>query len=433
MGEYIRLYETENEFQDKRDNDYFEPWVSLTIESDNRVDYNKTEEEKMLGEYLTFDIISGGNISWKTEYTGKTRTIEYSKNGGVWTSITSRNPEATIPVEAGDSVRFRGNNPDYAEPSAYNNNRYYGSFGPSTCYYSVRGNIMSLIDSENFATMTEFPEASYAGKNRSNIFYKMFMGSSGVVSASGMILGATSVPHFGYHRMFCDAKSLTDIPKFRDGVSYGTDACYYMFGGCSKITNLDNFSTSFICSGGGVFENMFSSCVSLTDIPDFSNSTLRSNCFASMFSYCTGLTSITRTHLSSKTLASSCYYNMFCGCSSLTTAPDLPATVLANNCYERMFSGCTSLTTAPVLPAKQLVSKCYAWMFGLCNALTGLTVYAEGENLGVSSDPYTDGFTYQIFNNFGVFHKSPNSTWSRNDNQSNHSGIPSSWTVEDIT
>lgn len=433
MGQFLHLFETENGFQDKRNNDYFEPWVSVTVESDNRVDYNKSEEEKMLGEYLTFDIISGGNISWRTTYTGETRTIEYSKNGGDWTSITSNNPGTQIPVEAGDSVRFRGNNPHYAEPSSYNNNSFYGSFGPSTCYYNARGNIMSLIDSENFATMTEFPEASYSGRGRSNIFYGMFEGSSGIVSASGMILGATVVPYYGYSNMFSYAKSLIDVPKFRDGVSYGNGGCYYMFAGCDKITNLDNFSTVFTCSGNSVFDGTFISCHGLTDIPDFSNSTLGDRCFYNMFAYCSGLTSITKTHLSSKTLAPYCYYGMFLGCPNLTTAPDLPATVLANNCYRYMFSGCTSLTTAPVLPAKQLVSNCYAWMFGSCNALTGLTVYAEGENLGSSSDPYTDGFTYHIYNKFGVFHKSPNSTWGRNDNQSNHSGIPSSWTVEDIS
>jgi hypothetical protein len=433
MTQHLHLFETVSAFTEQyKGEGYKEPWVSYTKEN-GKVVYNKSEEEKMLGEYLTFDVISGGNISWKTQTASQTRTIEYSKNGGDWASITSSSSAVQIPVEAGDSVRFRGNNPDYAEPSGYNNNLNYGNFGSSTCYYNARGNIMSLIDSENFATMTEFPEASYSGKNRSNIFYEMFNGSSGIVSASGMILGATVVPYYGYSYMFYGAKSLTDIPKFRNGVSYGSDACYYMFGGCNKITSLDNFSTVFTCSGNSVFESMFSSCYGLTDIPDFSNSTLGYNCFRNMFSYCHGLTSITRTHLSSKTLAPSCYSYMFLGCSGLTTAPDLPATVLATGCYQYMFSGCTSLTTAPVLPAKQLVSDCYYSMFGSCNALTGLTVYAEGENLGSSRDPYTDGFTRNILNSFGVFHKSPNSTWNRNDNQSNHSGIPSSWTVEDIT
>lgn len=433
MAQHLHLFETVSAFTEQYNGEgYKEPWVSYT-EENGKVVYNKSEEEKMLGEYLTFDVISGGNISWKTSYTGQTRTIEYSKNGGDWTSITSNNPGTQIPVEAGDSVRFRGNNPDYAESSGYDNNSYHGSFGPSTCYYNARGNIMSLIDSENFATMTEFPEASYSGKDRSNIFYRMFDGSSGIVSASGMILGAKVVPHYGYSNMFSYAKSLTDIPKFRDGVSYGNGACYYMFANCDKITSLDNFSTVFTCSGSSVFNGAFSWCHGLTDIPDFSNSTLGVRCFINMFSYCSGLTSITRTHLSSKTLAPYCYSYMFLGCTSLTTAPDLPATVLANNCYSYMFSGCTSLTTAPVLPAKQLVSNCYSNMFASCNALTGLTIYAEGENLGLSLDPYTKDFTRNIRNSFGVFHKSPNSTWNRNDNQSNHSGIPSSWTVEDIT
>lgn len=63
MAMYLHLFDTENQFKDKRTNDYYEPWVSLTEESDDRVDYNKTEDEKLLGTPFTIEALGSGNIT----------------------------------------------------------------------------------------------------------------------------------------------------------------------------------------------------------------------------------------------------------------------------------------------------------------------------------------------------------------------------------
>lgn len=68
---------------------------------------------------------------------------------------------------------------------------------------------------------------------------------------------------------------------------------------------------------------------------------------------------------------SSSFVGLFADCTGFTDASELllPATTLADFCYGSMFSGCTSLTTAPELPATKLASRCYQSMFQGCTGL----------------------------------------------------------------
>lgn len=42
MNEYLHLFQNENQYNETRNNNYIEPWVSYTIENEE-VNYNKTE------------------------------------------------------------------------------------------------------------------------------------------------------------------------------------------------------------------------------------------------------------------------------------------------------------------------------------------------------------------------------------------------------
>ena len=46
MGTYLHLFENETQYQQKRDNEYVEPWVSY-IDDIERVDFNISKAEKM--------------------------------------------------------------------------------------------------------------------------------------------------------------------------------------------------------------------------------------------------------------------------------------------------------------------------------------------------------------------------------------------------
>lgn len=328
--------------------------------------------------YLTFEVTSPGNIEWYSsgeEYI----TIEYRKNNGNWTSVTSSHPGATVTsVVAGDIVEFRGDNPTYYVGG------YASTFYGTSCGFIVYGNIMSLIDSTNFRNLTTLSSG--------NTFVSLFNYCRKLTDASNLILPATTL----------------------------AGACYQlMFRGCTSLTQTPSLPATTLV--GSCYSNMFRDCTSLTSAPELPATTLVNYCYSGMFNGCTSLT--TAPELSATTLAEACYYYMFSGCTSLTTAISLPATTLARSCYEGMFYGCTNLTSAPELPATTLASSCYTYMFYGCTRLNYIkclaTEYATN---------YTNTWVYRVASS-GTFVKNPSMTgWTRGI-----SGIPTGWTVVDAT
>ena len=332
-----------------------------------------------LGEYLTFKIISGGTILWRAGNSAFTRTIEYKKNNGNWTSLTSNTGASapSISVNAGDIVKFRGDNATYASSATR-----YNAFSGST-KFEVEGNIMSLIDSENFATATTLA-SSYT-------FFYLFS-CSGLTSAENLVLPATTL----------------------------ADNCYgYMFQGCRSLTTAPALPATTLVRG--CYDGMFMNCTSLTTAPTLPATTLARSCYYYMFYGCTGLT--TAPELPVTTLADFCYANMFDGCTSLTTAPELPAIELAEACYRYMFVDCSSLTTAPELPATTLARSCYSYMFSGCSSLNYIKCLATDISADYSTSYWVDGVA-----SAGTFVKAG----SMNDWEiDSANGIPIGWTVQD--
>lgn len=258
--------------------------------------------------YLEFNIISGGTIYWFKGANAAAKSIEYSINGGNWTTVTSLTNSAstgtnTITVTNGDKVRFRGTNSTYCGGTtmAYTN-RFI-----TTARFDLHGNVMSLINSTSFANLTSFTD-NYA-------LLGLFYQQTGLTSASGMVLPAT-------------------------------------------------------------------------------------------------------------TLVERCYQSMFNGCTSLTTAPELPATNLVTSCYNSMFQNCSSLTTAPDLLASTLITNCYYHLFYGCSNLTYIKCTCTTRPSGTT---YTNSWTNGVASS-GTFVKKSSTTWTTGAN-----GIPSGWTVIDVT
>lgn len=255
---------------------------------------------------LTFNIISGGTIKWcRTESTTGKR-IQYSLNNGEWTSITSNigSSAPSISVSTGDKIQFKGTNPTY---SSYD--RQYSTFSGTTARFEVEGNIMSLIDSDNFATVTSL------ATNVSYTFYRLFYDCTGLTSAENLVLPATSL----------------------------TENCYcLMFGGCTFLT------------------------AAPSTLPA---TNLKSGCYEQMFYNCTSLT--TAPSLPATILVNECYDGMFNGCTSLTTAPELHVATLTNNCYLGMFNGCTSLNYIKCLATDISAPNCtYTWVRSVASSGT---------------------------------------------------------------
>ena len=193
-------------------------------------------------DYLTFNVITGGTIPWKSVGSGMAKTISYRINDGEWTAIEAGS-NVTISVTAGDSVRFKGSNSAYAK----SRDDYSGFYG-GTATYNIEGNIMSLIYGDNFSGQTTL-SSTWALANVFN--------HSKVISAENLIMPATPLTQYCYRATFANCPSLTTPPRLPSTTL--AKGCYYY---------------------------MFDNCVSLTTAPDLLAPELVTECYYGMFHGC---------------------------------------------------------------------------------------------------------------------------------------------------
>ena len=374
---YLKLFNTHNEYVEYSASTSFAiPNVSWCVEDDEphcvplHIPYS--------GQYLTFDVLSGGTIMWK-QINNTSKTIQYSINEGEWTEITSTDSGTPINVSSGDKVRFKGNNTRYAT-----GNSNYSTFSGGTAYFNAEGNIMSLIGGDDFEELTSFNNVQW-------VFDSLFYASN-VVSAENLIMPVMSLTNNCYRAMFNVCTSLIKAPEL-PATTLASDCYNYMFYGCT----------------------------SLTEAPELMATTLAERCCQNMFLRCRALTT-TPSILPATTLANYCYDSMFRECDALTTVPELPATTLTNCCYQYMFADCKSLIDGPTLLATTLAGGCYSHMFQKCSKLMSITCLATD----ISASNCTTEWMLNVATS-GTFVKDPSmSSWTRDKN-----GIPTNWNVVD--
>ena len=300
---------------------------------------------------LTFNVTSDGAIKWaKSGSAMQEKTILYKLNDGEWTSITSNSSGSapSISVVSGDTIQFKGDNATYSTGS-----NAYTYFIASGATFTVSGNIMSLIDSTDFAMATVLTK-DYA-------FCSLFKSCTGLTDASNLVLPATTLRLGCYRSLF--------------------DRCSHLTSG----TELPATTLAQDC-----YRSMFFNCSDLTTAPELPATRLASSCYYYMFDGCSSLT--TAPELPATTLASSCYQYMFAGCSSLTTAPELPATTLINGCYRYMFQSCTNLNYIKCLATDISASNCTnRWVANV--AATGTFVTPSSTNWDTGTSGIPEGWT----------------------------------------
>lgn len=182
---------------------------------------------------LTFEITKAGNLKWYTQNGSYTKTIEYKKNDGEWTHITSSNAGTLIPVEVGDIVQLRGDNAQYA-PQDGRCSCWCGT----TANYKMYGNIMSLIDSTGFTSLSSF--------TADNVFMNFF-NSGGCIDAENLILPATALTYQCYQGMLAQSANLQVGPLLPVETLVGR--CYaYMFYHSYQINNIRCLATNISAS-----------------------------------------------------------------------------------------------------------------------------------------------------------------------------------------
>ena len=375
---------------------------------------------------LTLEAIAGGSFTFRNRASG---SVTYRIGGGAIQTIPA-NSTKTINVTAGQKVRFFGDNAAYAT----SDEKDYNSLISSNADFYAYGNIMSLVNSSNFAAATKLT-TPYT-------FARLFDGNTHLKNhpSNSLILPASKLSEGCYAALFYGCTNITSSPTLPATIL--ALSCYSkMFYGCTGLTSAPELPATTLAEK--CYENMFEECTGLTSAPALPATTLAANCYEEMFCECTGLTSAPE--LPATTLADNCYYRMFCGCAGLTSAPELPATTLADGCYLGMFMECKGLTsaselpattlayrcymsmfydckklaTAPVLPASTLVSDCYFWMFWGCSKLKYVKCLAIN-NIKTS---YFGSWLHGVPTT-GTFVKASGSSWP-----SGEGGIPIKWTV----
>ena len=312
---------------------------------------------------LTFEVLSPGELFFghlsNDEFS---RTIEYSKNGSEWTSIISSlvtifeeeesvvvSGGTKIPVLTGDIVQFRGNNTNYA------NNNGISMFGSYESKCKIKGNIMSLITSTDFANLTTLESNS--------TFTRLFGLFVNLTDASKLLLPATTL----------------------------TINCYSgMFNGCTGLTTAPTLPATTLASN--CYQSMFAGCTNLTTAPELPATTLAIQCYQDMFDGCISLVNgPSSIGTSATTIDAYACESMFNKCSSLTTAPTLPATILADYCYSNMFASCTSLNNIKCLATDMSASNCTnSWVNGV--ASTGRFVASSSTNWTTGDNGIPNGW-----------------------------------------
>lgn len=227
----------------------FDNKTSQTVRKVCRVAHDYNED------YLTFKVITAGDVIWKSQGSGSAKTIEYSINDGTWTSITATSDGVAIPAAAGDSIRFRGSNTAYSTSNAN-----YSAFYGGTATYNAEGNAMSLIYGDNFIGQQTL-SSNWA---LANIF-----NHANVISAENVALPATGLTSCCYRAMFANCPSLTTAPELPATV-LATSAYTYMFDNCVSLTASPDLPAPTLTNS--CYKGMLHGCASLNYIKCFATS-----------------------------------------------------------------------------------------------------------------------------------------------------------------
>jgi len=308
---------------------------------------------------LTFNFLTEGTFTIVGDSYYIRKTIEYSKDGGNWVSVTTGATPITINVVPGTKVQLRGNNSSYC---TYNSGNYYHmSFG-GTATFNLFGNIMSLINKTNFQNLTTLT-GDYA-------FASLFA-SSKVVSAENLALPATTLSNQCYRGMFKDCVNLTNVVSVLPAKT-ATLKCYQqMYLHCTGLTqircNIDLENTATDCCNA-----MFSGCTNVTNTYQYSE--------------------LNKLKLKSSVVQTTAYASMFDQCSSLTMSPEILADTVNSYGCSSMFYSCSSLRTIYCKATTFSADSFSNWVYGVpvAGGMAGYNFYKHHDadwGYGVNAIP----------------------------------------------
>lgn len=203
--------------------------------------------------------------------------------------------------------------------------------------------------------------------------------------------------------------------------TFSTDAYVYVSGIAEALLNGENEVLQYSISY--TFRCLFKDQTALREADRLRFEAMSNSeaCYDSMFDNCSNL--LSAPELPATKLGYAPYGGMFKKCTSLIKGPSiLPATTILDWAYGYMFYNCKSLVTAPELPATTLMGSCYYQMFSGCTSLKTIRCRAKVKASNATLNWLTNVATS------GTFYGHSEYGWS-----SGASGIPTTWTFEELT
>lgn len=275
-SKYIKLFQTHSEYTAFTSTaDFILPNVSYCKDQTDVVHYNPFVDYS--NDYLTFIALDNGSFTWQIDASETPKTISYSTDEGqTWTELTAVQNPTPINMAAGDRIMLKGE-----ITSTYDS--YYSRTASFrfNLPVDVQGNIMSLINGDNFAGVTTLT----SDNTFNSLFYQSNLsGDNGIINAKNLVLPATTLTSRCYSGLFANNNNLTSVPNL-------------------PATNLAEY-----CYSG-----MFSGCTSLTSAPNLPATTLAEYCYRYMFGE-SGLTQEANIPDQLAPLSSTYCYAMYCEC-----------------------------------------------------------------------------------------------------------------------
>lgn len=287
--------------------------------------------------YLTFTAEETQTFKMTTEESYTISGLEYSLNGGEWTSVVANEEVAFGGTNS--TLRLRGTNPNGTAESFSNYSTI--NFTEDNVKVACTGDIRTLLDYRNYVTVATDQAR----------FCNLFRGCRALTTAP--YLPAMVLADYCYQGMFQNCTNLETSPALPAETL--ADYCY---------------------------QGMFFGCTDLKTAPVLPADTLTPACYNTMFLGCINLK--TAPQLPATTLAVCCYQQMFQDCTNIETAPALPAETLAGSCYQGMFQRCKNLSSvtmmAPSDQIKNAFNCCGNWLDGTGTNATSRTLKVKDED-----------------------------------------------------
>lgn len=261
-----------------------------------------SEEHDYSKDYFTIESLETSNEIKIQKVSGTNFTIQYSLDNGVsWNNVTNTSAGATIAtLNIGEKVILKGNVTTYA--TAYNKyNHFIGSKS-----FKVYGNVMSLINGDNFTTNSEFSTSTTF--NLCGLFYD----STNLIDAYNLVLPASSCTDSCYNGMFRGCTNLSVGPSILPATQAEHD-CY---------------------------SSMFEGCINLETAPEISLTNMAQTCCMRMF--CMNRNSMIMTP-------------------KMTKSPILSCKTTVIDCYKEMFKGNGNLAEVTCLKEDD-INACTDWL-----------------------------------------------------------------------